>query len=324
MMANTGALIGILVIGGAGMAYAISKQKKTTTLPPPGGVHYTPPTNGGSGAGDGGEDTDDDTTTSDDNGTDDTEDDWTGYGDETDYIVPTASYLTECEALWDNDGNRKQNEWRLIMTGEKKHDQAGTADIEGYKFRVYTDKETYFPGETVTILVKKQIFDTTGSDHWQSWINAGTDHGEDLRQRLKVMNTTLDTQLTDTGWGSSDATRTGHNIANLTGLTSDITKDVASSSDVKSKWGINYFQIQLPSTNAEAVGAYSVLFGMDAEHRPSYEKTKDNAFKVAPSECSSPPPADAAAEGVDQMRLEYTPDIHILPITSINSWQTHF
>ena len=49
MMANTGALIGILVIGGAGMAYAISKQKKTTTLPPPGGVHYTPPTNGGSG-----------------------------------------------------------------------------------------------------------------------------------------------------------------------------------------------------------------------------------------------------------------------------------
>lgn len=314
MMANKGALIGILVIGGAGIAYAMSKQKETTPLPQSGGVVYTNP-----------RDNDDDPAD---------EEDYTGQGDDSDYIVPTASYLRECEALWDSDGNRKQNHWRLIKTGQKIDNrttvQSQVVDIEGYRFRMYTNKETYFPGETVRILVKKQLYNTAGDNDWHSWTNAGSYKSEDVRQLLKVVNTTNDTVLKDTGWGSSDVTRTGwvnkDNVPDwLTGGDAEeIMHDVVNPTGDVDKWGINYFDVRLPSTDAEAVGSYSIEWGMDSEYRYSERWTKDNAFKVAPTECATPPPADAAAEGVDQMRLEYTPDVHILPITSINSWQTHF
>ena len=319
-MANKGALIGVVVVGGALAAYMMTKDKKPvtpTTLPDADDPAYVPPANG------------------DDNGNGTTEDDGQ-YGDDTDYIVPTASYLKECEALWDSDGERALNAWNYVGAATKKEYQGDTKDIEGYAFRVYTDKKAYLPGETVRVLVKKQVFNTDGYDNWESHANSrGWGWGraapnQEITQRLSIRNTTNDTELNDTGWGRSDSTRSGSwgssglQESLVGGVADDIKKDVHAESYKKNKWGVNYFDVVLPSVNAQAIGSYSIYFGMDTYDRPNLNKTFTNAFDVYPVQCATPPPADAAAEGVDKLTANWEPSMEILPLTARNSWQIGF
>jgi hypothetical protein len=326
-MANN-ALIGVVVAGGALVAYMVmSKDKKPAVVIPtlpddPNDPAYVPPANG------------------DDNGDDTTEDDDSDdgqYGDDTDYIVPTASYLRECEALWDSDGNRALNVWNYVGSGYKKEMEGDTYDLEGYAFKVYTDKAAYLPGETVRVLVKKQVYNTDGYDQWESHANSkgwgwGTsDPNQSVKQRMSIRNTTNETELNDTGWGTSDQTRSGSwgssglDSANLVGgKASEIKKDVSNSSWKKNKWGVNYFDVVLPSINAKAIGSYSIYFAMDFTGRDKYEKTFTNAFDVYPTDCATPPPADAAAEGVDKLTANWEPSMEILPLTARNSWQIGF
>jgi len=324
-MANKGALIGVIVVGGAIAAYMMTKDKKPatpTTLPDdPNDPAYVPPANG------------------DDNGDDNgdyTEDDGQ-YGDDTDYIVPTASYLKECEALWDSDGNRALNVWNYVGSGTKKVKEGDTYDLEGYAFKVYTDKAAYLPGETVRVLVKKQVYNTDGYAQWESHANSkgwgwgNVNPNQYVKQRMSIRNTTNDTELNDTGWGTSDQNRSGSwgssglDSANLVGgKASDIKMNVDNASYKKDKWGVNYFDVVLPSVNAQAIGSYSIYFAMDFTGRPKYEKTFTNAFDVYPTDCATPPPADAAAEGVDKLTANWEPSMEILPLTARNSWQIGF
>ena len=137
-MSKTGAIVGVAVLGVAAIAWMNMERPDTTVLPPSPAPPSLTPTNPSA-------------------------------------LQPT---VVDCSRVWNNDGERINNEWVELSTLGMGVWNRKTCGLNGARVKINADKTYYVAGETMNILIFKKYYVTDWAKEWRDWC-ATTKYGDE-------------------------------------------------------------------------------------------------------------------------------------------------